>query len=322
MAAVGAWGSSDPSGLMGDAADEAAAPAYGGGNTLEIPQQQAQFSPFSPSSAAGGLGDILGSMNPGAFDPTALGMASGAGGSTDILSLLSGLLGGSSGGGMGGIGSLLGGGSAIGGELAQLLGPLFGINQGGSSAMGGEIGGLAGGALGSIFGPLGSLGGSALGDLLGNLIGGGIGGGIPEMAKPQGLVNLLKGSGNTNEELLGRYIQSQGINKGFDLSGSNVPFNPRRFGDVIELLSGQGLPTQVGGNVGFKNPVELSGWKNLPALQAMVPNATTLTSNQLSQIFPEIALLVNKGGEKRGGLPGLLRQENQLATKLQAAESY
>jgi len=309
---VSVWGTSDPTGLTGDADD-----GSGGTNTSNAPVAPSPAYPVAGAPDTSGiLGDILASASPGAFDPTTLATVGGGAAPTpgigDILSLL---LGSGSGGG-------IGSGSGAGNILAQLLGPLFGINQGGSSAEGGQIGGLAGGALGSLLGPGGSLAGSAIGDLLGNLLGGAIGGGLNKFAKPQGLTDLLKSSGNPLETLLGRYIQTQGTDKGYDLSEPQnaTPFQPRRFGDVLELLSGQGLPNQVGGNVGTQNSVYLSGWKNLGALQSMVPNATNLTSAQLQQIFPEIATLVNKS--KAGGLKGLLEQENTLATKLKAAESY
>jgi hypothetical protein len=312
------WGTSDPTGLSGDAEPDNGT----GSNTLQLPQASPAY-PVAGApdlSSIPGLGDILGSVSPGAFDPSTLG--AGGGSSSDLLSLLS-LLGGSNGGGTGNIGSLLGGGSTAGNLIAQLLGPLFGINQGGSSAEGGAIGGAAGGALGSLLGPGGTLAGSAIGDLLGNLLGGAIGGGIPSSAKPEALAGSLKASGNPLEELLGKYIQTQGVNKGYDLSGGpNTPFNPRRFGDVIELLSGQSLPNRVGGNVGFQNPVTLSGWKQGGAINSMLPNANILNMNQLSQIFPEISKLVNEDRSKKGGLMGLLQQENSLAGKLKAAESY
>jgi hypothetical protein len=288
------WGTSDPTGLTGDT--DPTGGIGGSGNTLQLPQQQPQFSPFSPSSGSGdpfggGLGDILGSMSPGAFDPNSLAVASGGGSSSDILTLLSSLLGG--GGGTAGAGGTP--------NVGMLAGILQNLTSGDPfKILGGQLGGGLEQLLGINASPTG----------------------LPEMAKPEGLAGLLKGSGNPLEGLLAKYIQTQGINKGFDLSEAPgaAPFNPRKFGDVLELLSGEKLPGQVGGNVGTQNPVYLSGWKNPSQLNSMVPNATQLSMNQLSQIFPEMALLADKS--KQDGLKGLLNQENTLATKLKAAESF
>jgi hypothetical protein len=237
--------------------------------------------------------------------------------SNDANSLFSG--GGSTANPLQGLGTLLTGGSKIGNLLQGLLGPLFGLNQSGAGGTGGEVGGFAGGALGSLLGPLGTLGGSALGDLLGSLIGNWAGGGVAREAKPEALVGTLEGSGNATENLLGKYVQS-GINSGYDLSEpKGTPFNTQREGDILQLLTGGGLPNKVTAT-GFGNNPSLSGWKNINALQGMFPNGTSLNLNQVQQILPLISRLVNQSGHE--SLRGLVGQENTLAQKLRQAETY
>jgi hypothetical protein len=217
--------------------------------------------------------------------------------------------------------STLGIGSELGSLLSSILGPSFGLNSSGAGSTGGTFGGIAGGAIGSIFGPFGTLAGSTLGDLLGSIIGNWVGGGLNKFAKPEGVVNTLEGSGNPIESLLGQYIQTSGIGQGFDLSGSGPEnFNWPREADVLQLLSGEALPKNVFATGDFKNPVDLTGWKNLSQLQQSEPGATNLNLNQLQQIQNLIATLVNRSGGMN--LKGLLGEENTLASKLKAAEQY
>lgn len=280
---MGYWGLSDPDGLSGQPLDlpqqfdPSANAAGGSGNTLTIPQQ------FNPSTMGG-------------FTPTGSPAATNSSGSNDnLMSMLSQIF----------------GGSQLGGAGASGLGSLFGINQGGASNEGGQIGGLVGGIGGLAFGS--PMAGSAIGSLLGNLIGGWAGGGLDKFAKPQQYIQNLMGSGNPLEMLLGKYINQSGIQKGFDLSeSSSAPFKPGRMADVLQLLSGQGLPK------GLDN----LGWKNYSELSQLSPNATQLNINQLRQIMPEMGALVNRSGGGHQGLAALLNQESGLAMKLKNAESY
>lgn len=272
---------------------------------------------FGDAGALGGMGDLpdLFSQIPGLS-------SGGASSSTGSLGLLSALLG-SGGGGSGGLGMLgLGGiGSSLGTEGSNLLGPLFGLNQSGAGNEGGEIGGGIGSAIGMLFPEFGGpLVGGALGSLFGGLAGNWVGGGVPQMQKPQAFSTGLSDSGNPLEKLLGGYVETQGIQKGYDLSepaGSNTPFNPDRFANVLEFLSGQNFPQYNGmlnaGGVG------LGGIKNLSQLAGSNPTNQTLSMNQIKSIMPELESMV--GGYK-GKLSGLLPQVNGLAQKLYNAESY
>jgi len=304
------WGTSDPTGLTGDVDNSAST-----GSNAPIAPSPAYPVAGAPDTSDLGLGDILGSLSPGAFEPSSLAVASGGGSQNDLMSLLSLLMG--AGGGSSAASSALsqfGAGSEIGNWLSQLLGPQLGLNQGTSSQEGGLAGGVVGASLGTVFGgPGGTFIGSTLGDLLGNMLGAWIGGGLNKFVKPEETVQGLEGSGNTLEQMLGQYIQKYGINRGYDLSAAPgaVPFSPARMGDVLELLSGEKLPYNVG---------ELGGWKQPGYLSGLLANPTLLSANQLQQIMPEMALLVNRSrGEN---LETLLGKENTLATKLKAAESY
>jgi hypothetical protein len=250
-----------------------------------------------------------------------------------IAGLIAAILGGGSStalpGGVGAKGGAIAGagGGELGNFLTSIIGPEAGINPSAAGNLGSTIGGAAGAIAGLPFGGLLGVGaGSALGDLLGGLIGGWAGGGLPEMSKPQSYVDALKASGNPVEALLGRYIQQHGINMGYDLSeGGGTPFKPREAGDLLELLSGDKLPLQeggtlapFGGELGYQNPVSLSGFKSLGALQAMFPEFQDLSTAQISQIMPEISRLIAQRGGLKAAAPGV---EN-LATKLYQAETY
>ena len=154
----------------------------------------------------------------------------------------------------GGFPTAANGGSA----LAELLGPLFGINQGTDSTLGGDAGAAVGGIAGSLLGPLGSLGGTALGDLLGSLLGGWIGGGVPTEAKTQGIAGALDSSGNPLDAMIGQFVGKE-ANAGNPLSSPGSDEATRRFASMVEALTGQQAPgvTAAGFN---NNPT----WSNPP----------------------------------------------------------
>lgn len=201
--------------------------------------------------------------------------------------------------------------------LGTELGSLFGNFGGGAGATaGGQQGGQWGGLLGGLPGAF-----------LGELLGSWIGGGVPEMAKPQAAIGALNARGGISS-LLAQYL-GQGVGRGYDLSGSNVPFNPGAMASALQLLSGQSLGEGPGGtlslgNLGFGSPVTMYGISNLPQLQGRFPNAPTLQLNQLQQIMPMLSRLANQ-------IPGNANARQQgnywnnifsLANKLKAAESY
>lgn len=296
------WGTNDPSGLTGDTQSQQ---DY---NPLGFQQPTTTFPGGFPTAD---VGQQIAALTGAEAGPTAMGPP-------DIGALL-GQQGGAASNPLAGLGGLLGGGSQIGNLLQSLLGPLLGLNQSGAGGEGGQIGGMVGGLAGTLFGPLGTLGGSAVGDLLGSLVGNWVGGGLDKEAKPNAIVGKLETSGNPIEDLLGKYIQNYGINQGYNLSeSSSVPFNPAREGNVLQWLTGIGLPHSVTAG-GFQNNPTLGGWKNLSQLDAMA-QSPRISLNQVDQIKGLIAHLVNQRGGK--DLQSLLQEEGDLAQKLKSAESY
>jgi hypothetical protein len=329
--------------------------AGSGSASMGMMPPMAGFDPFSSMDSGGGgmLPSPMSSMGGGFGGPS----SGGGGGLGGLLGLLGGggggglggLLGGGSGlGSLMGLGTLLGGGGlggfglaplggspftglagSLGGGLAGLIGGSGPNFNSGSAGMGGGIGSTVGGLAGLALGPLGSLGGAFLGDLLGSLLGGYIGGGLPKMAKPQGFVNALEGSGDPLEKLLGGYMQKYGINRGLDLSESKPTpgFQPTAMANVLELLGGQQMTDLHGttltppGQTGYKHPVGLAVRK-LAQLQGLVPNATELNTAQLKMIMPQIEQILLHRGQYGHGLPALLGAENDLATKLRNATTY
>lgn len=315
------WGSTDTLGLTGD--QEMDFPS----DATSAPPPATTFPGGFPTAAA----DPFASGVPGIGGGPDLNLASSGPSSSGggILALLSSLFSNNS---ASGAAAGLGGGTTGGitSGLAGLLGPIMSLFSGGKGengggASGGLEGGLSGAVQGGISGgeiggPYGAIAGALIEGLLGGLSGAGVTGSLPREAKPEALVGTLDASGNPIEAELGKYIQTSGINQGFDLSESGAkPFNPTREADVLQLLGGTALPNSVTAT-GFNNNPTLKGWKNLTQLQQMDPNATELNGNQLDQIKGLIAHLVNKSGGQ--SLQKLLGEESGLAAKLKAAETY
>jgi len=299
------------------------------------------FSGDITPSGFGGFGtgsSILSSL--GALFPSIFGGGTGAGGDPNADPLgtlgslpdLSGLVDSKfNTGGSGGFGNLAGG---VGSGLT-LLSSLF-------NALGGHANTSSQGILGSTISDAGAgatLGteifpgwGTAIGAVLGAMLGlipGLTEGGLPKMAKPQGFVNALEGSGNPLESMLGQYIQKYGINRGTDLSAPNQQLQPTAMANVLEFLSGTQLPylgnndiLTPPGQAGYKNPVGLAV-RRLPELQGLLPNSSNLSLAQIHSILPEITNIIEQRWRNGGNtLKGLLQNENALAAKLQAAETY
>jgi hypothetical protein len=297
------------------------------------------FSPYG-GGGGGGYGGFGGGFGGGGF------------GGLPGLSSLESLFGGSGGGGGlgglfggsgGGLGSLFGGGGGFGGGLygpASTLGGMLGSGvagaiggsgpnfNSGSAGMGGNIGGMVGGLGGSFFGPAGTFAGAALGDLIGSLMGGYIGGGLPKMAKPQAAVGALEGSGNWVQQMLGKYIQRQGIGQGYDLSqgaGSHPGFNPQTYSNMLQLLSGLNLGSHGGKlvlpDLGFKNPVTLYGFANQPEVAGKFSGFDKqlgqLSPYQIESIAPELRYMATHGNLRKE-----LGPLEHLAYTMKARETY
>jgi len=148
---------------------------------------------------------------------------------------------------------------------------------------------------------LGGIGLAGLGPLF-SLFTSLFGGGVPTTAKTSAVAGDLSKSSNPDDQLLGQFMDSQGINDNNVLSNPAFASKTNRMADIIEALTGQTLPNwQAKGSTGeitgftgpgFSTPANIMGVESGPQAAGTnfgTPGASPkLTAAQISAIMPQL----------------------------------